>query len=179
MYCSAASRLVPDSSRRCRSTSSTPGGRLSLPLGFGGNLVQITESTFLASAHSLSSGIEAGDGRLLDQSPMYSEFSVPSRCCSCFLASSKLSLSIRVHSARTGRASGTITKVIRSSMDCRANSSGINGPSSNQYRRIGKCRGSQIREPQPRHAILVILSRRVECSENTPCFQRCSSSALS
>ena len=179
MYCSAASRLVPDSSRRCRSTSSTPGGRLSLPLGFGGNLVQITESTFLASAHSLSSGIEAGDGRLLDQSPMYSGFVRPSRSRSRSFASSKLSLSIRVHSARTGRASGTITKVIRSSMDCRANSSGISGPSSNQYRRIGKSRGSQVREPQPRHAILVILSRRVECSENTPCFQRCSSSALS
>ena len=75
------------------------------------------------------------------------------------------------HSDRTGRAPGAITNVIRSSMDCRANSSGISGPSSNQYRRIGKFRGSQIREPQPRHAILVILSRRVECSENTPCFQ--------
>ena len=70
--------------------------------------------------------------------------------------SSRLSLSMRGHSDRTGRAPGAITNVIRSSLDCRANSSGISGPSSNQYRRIGKFRGSQIREPQPRHAILVM-----------------------
>ena len=128
---------------------------MSSSLNCGGNFVQITESIFLASAHSLSPGIEGGDGRLLDQSPIYSGFFVPSRRCSCFLASTRQSLSIRVHSDRTGRASGQITKVIRPSMDCRANSSGISGPSSNQYRRIGKSRGSQIREPQPRHAILV------------------------
>ena len=155
MYCSALSRAVPDSARRRRSTSSTPGCRLFSPLNLGGNAVQTTESIFLASAHLLSFGISSGDGPPLDQTPMYSEFSVLSRSRNCSFASSRLSLSIGAHSDRTGRALGTITKVIRPSMDCRANSSGNSGPSSNQYRRIGKFRGSQIREPQPRHTILV------------------------
>ena len=74
MYFSAASRSVPDSARRCRSTSSTPGCRLFSPLNLGGNAVQTTESTFLASAHSLSPGIETGDHCPLDQSPMYFSF---------------------------------------------------------------------------------------------------------
>ena len=147
MYFSAASCLVSDSARRCRSTSSTPGCRLFSPLNFGGNAVQTTESIFLASAHSFSPGIETGDSCPLDQSPMYSGF-VRSRRCSCFFASSRLSLSIRAHSDRTGRAASVITNVIRSSSDCRANSSGINGPSSNQCRRIGNFLRHQIREPQ-------------------------------
>ena len=155
MYCSAASRAVPDSAWRYRSTSSTLGCQVSSPSNLDGNAVQTTESTFLASAHSLSSGISVGDRCSLDQMPMYSEFFVPSRCCSCSFAPSRLSLSIRVHSDRTGRAAGEITNVIRPSSDCRANSRGISGPSSNQYRRIGKPLGFQIREPQPRHAILV------------------------
>ena len=160
MYFSAASRAVPVSARRCPSTSSTSGCRL--PLTFGGNAVQITESIFLASAHSRSLGIDSGGGPALDQSPMCFGFSALSRNCNCSLASSRLSLSIRAHSDRTGQASGEITNVIRPSMDCRANSRGISGPSSNQYRRIGKFRGSQIREPQPRHAILVILRSRMD-----------------
>lgn len=155
MYFSASSRWVPDSARRCRSTSSTPGCRWFSPLNLGGNAVQITESMFLASAHLFSSGIRSGDRCPVDQSPMYFRFVRPSRRRSCSFASSRLSLSIRAHSDRTGRASGEITNVIRSSMDCRANSTGISGPSWNQYRWIGKFRGSQIREPQPRHAILV------------------------
>ena len=157
MYFSAASRAVPDSARRCPSTSSTPGWRWSSPLNLGGSAVQITESRFLASAHSLSLGIRSGDRCPLNQLPMYFGFVRPSRSRSCSFASSRLSLSIRVHSDRTGRASGEITNVIRSSTDCRANSSGISGPSSNQHSRIGRFRGSQIREPQPRHAILVNL----------------------
>ena len=156
MYFSASSRAVPVSARRCPSTSSTSGCRLFSPLNLGGNAVQITESMFLASAHSFSSGIRSGDRWPLDQLPMYSGFVRPSLRRSCSFASSRLSLSIRAHSDRTGRASHEITNVIRSSMDCRANSSGISGPSSNQYRWIGKVRGFQIREPQPRHAILVI-----------------------
>lgn len=156
MYCSAASLAVPVSSRRYRSTSSTRGFPLSPSLKFGGNFVQITESIFLASAHSFNSGIFSGGGRPLDQLPMCSGFFAPSRCCSCFFASSRLSPSIRAHSARTGRTAGEITNVIRPSSDFRANSTGISGPSLNQYRWIGKLRGSQIREPQPRHAILVI-----------------------
>ena len=155
MYSSASSCSVPDNARRCRNTSSTPGCRWSSPLNFGGNAVQITESIFLASAHSHSPGIETGDSRPLDQLPMCSGFVVSSRSCNRFFASSRLSLSIRAHSDRTGRAAGEITNVIRSSLDCRANSSGISGRSSNQYRRIGKPLGFQIREPQPRHAILV------------------------
>ena len=162
MYFSASSRTVPDSARRCASTSSASGGRLSSPLNLGGNSVQITESIFLASAHSLSLGIESGGGPPLVQSPTCSGFVVLSRTRSRSFAYSRLSLSISAHSDRMGRASHEITNVIRSSMDCRANSSGISGPSSNQYRRIGKFRGSQIREPQPRHAILVILSSRMD-----------------
>ena len=161
MYSSASSRAVPESARRCPSTSSTPGWRWSSPLNLGGSAVQITESRFLASAHSRSLGIQSGDRCPLDQLPMYFGFVRPSRSRSYSFASSRLSLSIRAHSDRTGRASGEITSVIRSSTDCRANSSGISGPSSNQYRRIGKSRGSQIREPQPRHAILVNPRSRI------------------
>lgn len=168
MYFSASSRSVPDSARRCPSTSSTPGCRLFSPLNLGGNAVQITESMFLASAHSLSTGIRSGDRCPLDQSPMYFSCVRPSRRRSCSFASLRLSLSISAHSDRTGRASGEITNVIRSSMDCRANSSGISGPSSNQYRRIGKFRGSQIKEPQPRHAILVIPRSRIDPVGNSP-----------
>ena len=171
MYCSALSRAVPDRDRRCFSTSSTQGCRFFPPFSPGCNAVHITESIFLASAHSLNIGIEAGHGRPLDQLPICSGFSAPSRSRNCSFASFRLSVSMRVHSDRTGWASGEITNVMRSSLDCRANSSRISGPSSNQYRRIGKLRGSQIREPQPRHAILVILLRRTECSENTPCFR--------
>ena len=162
MYFSASSRAVPDSARRCPSTSSTPGWRWSSPLNLGGSAVQITESRFLASVHSRSSGIRSGDRFPLDQLPMYFGFVRPSRSRSCSFASSRLSLSIRAHSDRTGRASGEITNVIRSSTDCRANSSGISGPSSNQHPRIGRSRGSQIREPQPRHAILVNPRSRID-----------------
>ena len=42
------------------------------------------------------------------------------------------------------------------SEECRANSTGISGPSSNQYRRIGSVRGSQIKAPQPRHAMFAM-----------------------
>ena len=94
MYFSAASRPVPVSARRYRSTSFTLGSQLSLSLNFGGNAVQITESIFLASAHSLSIGIESGDVRPLDQLPMYFSFGDPSRRCSCFFTSSR---SIAVH----------------------------------------------------------------------------------
>ena len=168
MYFSASSRAVPVSARRCPSTSSTPGCRLFSPLNLGGNAVQITESMFLASAHSLSLGIDSGGGSALDQSPMYFSFVRPSRSRNFSFASLRLSLSISAHSDRTGRASGEITNVIRLSMDCRANSTGISGPSSNQYRRIGKFRGSQIREPQPRHAILVIPRSWMDPAGNSP-----------
>ena len=157
MYCSALSRVVPDRDRRCRSTSSTLGCRLPSPLSPGGSAVQITESRFLACAHSLSLGISGGESCPFDQLPMLS-FVVPSRRFSCFIATSRQSLSTRVHSDRTGRASGEMTNVIRSSLDCRANSTGISGPSSDQDCFTGKLRGFQIREPQPRHAIFCFIT---------------------
>lgn len=157
MYSSALSSAVPDKARRCMSTSSMLGCRPSWRLNFGGNAVQITESIFRPTAHLPRLGISLGGPCFLNQLPMFF-IVVPSRCLSRSFASSRLSLSIRVHSDRTGRASDEMTNVIRSSLDCRANSSGISGPSSNQHRRIGKSRGSQMREPQPKHAILRLIA---------------------
>ena len=110
---------------------------------------------FRASAHSRRPCTGGGSASPRVQLPMSSRFLTPSRRCKRVLAASRSSPSINAQRDRTGRAEATTTNVIRPSCDCRANSTGTSGPSSNQPRRMGNPRGSQIREPQPRHAILV------------------------
>ena len=110
---------------------------------------------FRASAHSPRPCTGGGSASPRVQLPMCSRFLTPSRRCKRVLAASRSSPSINAQRDRIGRAEATTTNVIRPSCDCRANSTGTSGPSSNQPRRMGNPRGSQIREPQPRHAILV------------------------
>ena len=49
-----------------------------------------------------------------------------------------------------------MTKVMRPSFDCRANSTGRSGPSACQSPIVGRLSGHQIREPHPRHTIIAL-----------------------
>lgn len=86
---------------------------------------------------------------------------IPSRAARSLFAVSKSVASNNAQYVRTRYSISQITNVIRPSPDSRANSIGNNGPSSNHLTRIGKSRGSHIREPQPRQAILSVVFRGI------------------
>lgn len=81
-----------------------------------------------------------------------------SRLRRAVLASSGSRVSIMAHRLWTGCADSSNTSVIRPSLDLRRNSAHTSGPSSNQWRRIGKVRVSQISDPHPRQAITLFVS---------------------
>lgn len=93
-----------------------------------------------------------------DQVATQSLFFVPSRTISCRFASAKSSVAIMAQQDRTSGAVGSSTRVMRPLFDWRVNSTRSSGPSSNHSRRIGSSRGSQINDPQPKHAIAISLA---------------------
>ena len=162
MYCLAWSRVGPLSLRRYSKTSFADGD-LSLPPNFGPSAVQTVASKPLASAQIGKSGMPAGAASPRCHDPIRGDqflTLMSSRFRSASLASGRLAGSICAHRILTGVARRSITRVMRPSDDCRVNSTGANGPSSNHLRRMGRSRGSQTSDPQPRQAILTVCLSR-------------------
>lgn len=152
---------------------------------FGPNAVQIAASKPRSSAHWGKLGMFRGAVSLGCHEPINESASsllIFSRSHSASLAAWRSVDSMRAHKTRIGLALRSITRVIRPPDDCRVNSTGAKGPSLNHSRRIGSARGSQIRDPHPKHAIFkmgfrtaLMFRRKVsasapEISDVVPCW---------
>jgi len=157
MYSRARSRASPLSCCRWLRTWSTE-GLTDSPPNFGGKAVQTTASILCTAAQSGNSGSRSGAGMRDCQAPIRCSHLwdvIPSRCRKACRAAAKSVGINSAHKTRTGAACGSITRVTLSSLECRVNSTGADGPSCIQPRRIGRSPGRHTNDPQPRHAIVM------------------------
>ena len=156
MYLSAFSRAGPRRPSRYARTCASE-GNCSVSLNLGGNAVQTTPSRPLRSSQASQPSRFFLGGSPSFNPPINSGFDLgtPSRSRNFSRASSMSLQSINAQSDRTVVPPSAITKVMRPSLDWRANSTLMSGPSSNQVPRMGSSRASQTKDPHPRHAMFI------------------------
>ena len=145
-------------------TCSTEGSP-SPPGNLADRFVQTTASISFSCAHSAMDVQIVSLFVLGGHRPIFrSSYSggMPSRSRRDVTAAASDDVDSQHHKVRTGAAVVDKTRVIRPSRDLRRNSTGKNGPSVNHLPLIGRPRGSQISEPQPMHAIFILLSMRTK-----------------